>query len=104
MFSSRMPGLAISTPTPRRASAWRLLLAGVALWGRHRGRPPGLLAAMVADTAPEDLRGTAYGFFNLLSGAAMLVSSVVAGLLWDLLGPAFSSSAISCERSRYVAT
>ena len=43
----------------------------------------GLLATMVADTAPADLRGTAYGFFNLVSGLAMLVASVLAGLLWD---------------------
>ena len=50
----------------------------------------GLLAAMVADTAPADLRGTAYGFFNLLSGLAMLASSVIAGLLWDAMGSAFT--------------
>jgi MFS family permease len=46
----------------------------------------GLLAAMVADVAPADLRGTAYGFFNLMSGLAMLAASVVAGLLWQGLG------------------
>jgi MFS family permease len=45
---------------------------------------------MVADTAPADLRGTAYGFFNLLSGVAMLASSVIAGLLWEFLGSAFT--------------
>jgi len=45
---------------------------------------------MVADTAPEDLRGTAFGFFNLVSGLAMLAASVVAGLLWDQLGAAFT--------------
>jgi len=48
----------------------------------------GLLATMVADTAPADLRGTAFGFFNLVSGLAMLAASVVAGLLWDRLGAA----------------
>ena len=58
------------------AADWRLLLVGVALWGVHMGMTQGLLAAMVADTAPDDLRGTAYGFFNLLSGVAMLASSV----------------------------
>ena len=72
------------------AAGWRLLLAGVALWGVHMGMTQGLLAAMVADTAPEDLRGTAYGFFNLLAGVALLVSSAVAGLLWDGLGSAFT--------------
>ncbi|CAN7760884.1 MFS transporter [Variovorax sp. LjRoot84] len=65
---------------------WWVVLAGVALWGVHMGITQGLLATMVADTTPADLRGTAYGFFNLVSGVAMLVASVVAGLLWDRLG------------------
>ncbi|HYR26293.1 MAG TPA: MFS transporter [Aquabacterium sp.] len=65
---------------------WTTVLAGVALWGVHMGMTQGLLATMVADTAPPDLRGTAYGFFNLVSGLAMLVASAVAGLLWDRLG------------------
>jgi MFS family permease len=72
------------------AGDWRTLLLGVALWGMHMGMTQGLLAAMVADTAPDDLRGTAYGLFNLLSGVAMLASSVIAGLLWDTLGSAFT--------------
>jgi MFS family permease len=61
---------------------------GILLWGLHLGMTQGLLATMVADAAPADLRGTAFGFFNLLSGLAMLVASVLAGLLWDQLGPA----------------
>ena len=69
---------------------WTTVLGGVVLWGMHMGLTQGLLAAMVADTAPADLRGTAYGFFNLVSGVAMLAASVVAGLLWDRLGPAFT--------------
>lgn len=64
------------------------LLAGVALWGLHMGITQGLLAAMVADAAPADLRGTAFGFFNLVSGLTLLVASVVAGLLWDSFGAA----------------
>lgn len=72
------------------SSHWVHLGLGVALWGVHMGMTQGLLAAMVAATAPEDLRGTAYGFFNLLSGLAMLVSSVIAGLLWDTFGSAFT--------------
>ena len=71
-------------------SGWPMLLLGVALWGVHMGMTQGLLAAMVADTAPDDLRGTAYGFFNLLSGVAMLASSAIAGLLWDSLGSVFT--------------
>lgn len=69
---------------------WTTVLAGVALWGVHMGMTQGLLATMVADTAPADLRGTAFGFFNLVSGVAMLVASVVAGLLWDQLGASFT--------------
>jgi MFS family permease len=68
------------------ASSWVHLGLGVALWGVHMGMTQGLLAAMVADTAPADLRGTAFGLFNLLSGIAMLASSAIAGLLWDAFG------------------
>jgi MFS family permease len=69
---------------------WTTLLAGVALWGLHMGMTQGLLATMVADTAPADLRGTAFGFFNLVSGVALLLSSAIAGLLWDRLGASFT--------------
>jgi len=72
------------------ASDWVGLGLGVALWGVHMGMTQGLLAAMVADTAPSDLRGTAFGFFNLLSGIAMLASSVVAGLMWDRFGSEYT--------------
>ena len=60
---------------------------GVVLWGLHMGLTQGLLAALVADTSPAELRGTAYGFFNLLGGLAMLAASVIAGALWDRAGP-----------------
>jgi len=69
---------------------WPTVLAGVALWGIHMGMTQGLLATMVADTAPEDLRGSAFGLFNLVSGIAMLCASVVAGWLWDRLGASFT--------------
>lgn len=68
------------------AQGWPMLLAGVSLWGIHMGMTQGLLATMVADTAPPDLRGTAFGVFNLASGLAMLVASTVAGLMWDRYG------------------
>jgi MFS family permease len=71
-----------------RAGGWEVLMVGVALWGVHMGMTQGLLAAMVAGTAPEDLRGTAFGLFNLLSGIAMLASSAIAGFLWDRAGSA----------------
>ena len=69
---------------------WSIVLAGVLLWGLHMGMTQGLLATMIADTAPADLRGTAYGFFNLMSGVAMLLASAIAGSLWDLFGAAFT--------------
>ena len=77
---------------------WTIVLVGVAFWGVHLAITQGLLATMVADTAPADLRGTAYGFFNLVSGLAMLVASVLAGLLWDRLGASFTfhAGAIFC--------
>ena len=77
---------------------WSAVLVGVALWGVHMGMTQGLLATMVAATAPADLRGTAYGFFNLMSGIALLLASGLAGLVWDQLGAAFTfySGAIFC--------
>ncbi len=68
------------------AQHWLALFAGVALWGVHMGMTQGLLATMVADTAPSDLRGTAFGVFNLASGITMLAASAIAGLLWDVYG------------------
>ena len=69
---------------------WGVVLLGVGLWGLHMGMTQGLLATMVADTAPADLRGTAFGFFNLASGLAMLIASVLAGFLWDQFGASFT--------------
>jgi MFS family permease len=63
------------------------IMAGVALWGLHMGLTQGLLAALVADTAPAELRGTAFGMFNLVSGVALLAASILAGALWDHAGP-----------------
>lgn len=60
---------------------------GVVLWGLHMGLTQGLLATLVADTAPAELRGTAYGMFNLVTGIALLAASVIAGALWDAIGP-----------------
>ena len=62
---------------------------------------PQLLAAMVADTAPQDLRGTAYGVFNLASGLAMLVASTLAGVLWQVWGApsTFYAGALFCVLS-----
>ena len=68
------------------SNEWTWVWLGVSLWGLHMGITQGLLATMVADAAPADLRGTAFGFFNLVSGVALLVASALAGLLWDQFG------------------
>ncbi|GAB3464581.1 MFS transporter [Azotobacter salinestris] len=68
-------------------SPW-LAFAGAALWGLHMACSQGLLAKLVADSAPLALSGTAFGFFNLLSGLALLAASVIAGALWQQFGAA----------------
>jgi len=64
-----------------------MVALGAALWGLNMGMTQGILASLVADTAPADLRGTAFGMFNLVTGIATLAASVIAGVLWDALGP-----------------
>jgi MFS family permease len=60
---------------------------GVVLWGLHMGCTQGLLSTLIAETAPAELRGTALGLFNLVTGLALLAASVIAGALWDVIGP-----------------
>jgi len=69
---------------------------GVALCGAHMGLTQSALASLVADTSPPELRGSAFGYFNLLGGAAALAASVIAGALWDRIGPpaTFLASAV----------
>jgi MFS family permease len=62
------------------------ILSGVVLWGLHMGFTQGILATLVADSAPPELRGTAFGMFNLVTGGALLAASVIAGVLWDAFG------------------
>ena len=69
---------------------WKWVWAGTSLWGLHLAMSQGLLASMVAGAAPSELRGTAFGFFNLASGIALLLASAIAGLLWDRLGATFT--------------
>ncbi|MFS2094862.1 MFS transporter [Pseudomonas sp. Pseusp11] len=71
-----------------QADSIMTMLAGVALWGLHMGFSQGILATLIADTAPEHLRGTAFGLFNLISGVCLLIASVLAGALWETSGSA----------------
>lgn len=68
------------------ASGLAGIAAGVLLWGLHMGFTQGVLAALVAEAVPAELRGTAFGMFNLVTGGALLLASVVAGALWEMLG------------------
>lgn len=80
------------------SDSWAGIIIGVALWGVHMGMTQGLLNTMIARTAPADLRGTAFGFFSLLSGMGLLIASLGAGLLWDIWGSAstFFAGAVIC--------
>lgn len=73
-----------------------LIFFGAGLWGLHMGLTQGIITAMIADEAPASLRGTAFGMFNLLSGIALLLASVIAGWMWEDIGPqaTFSTGAI----------
>lgn len=68
------------------AAAPLLAFIGAALWGMHLGLTQGLFAKLVADNAPAEIRGTAFGIFNLVSGVALLIASVVAGSIWSAFG------------------
>lgn len=64
-----------------------MVFAGIVLWGVHMALSQGILARMIADSAPQSVRGSAFGIFSLASGVALLLASVIAGLLWDQIGP-----------------
>lgn len=78
--------LAVANALLAVASNPLLLIIGALLWGLHMGFTEGVFAAMVANSAPKDLRGSAFGIFNMLRGLVLLAASVVAGLLWDQFG------------------
>ena len=73
-----------------QAQGWPMVLTGAALWGLHMGLTQGILSALIAGSAPADLRGTAFGVFNLVCGIALLLGSGLAGWLWDAFGPRFT--------------
>jgi MFS family permease len=73
-----------------------IVMIGVALWGLHMAITQGLLSALVADSAPQQLRATAFGFFNFASGIALLLASLIAGFLWETIGPSATFMAGAC--------
>ncbi|WP_432745919.1 MFS transporter [Methylobacter sp. G7] len=73
-----------------QATSIPVLMLGVALWGLHMGFSQGILATLVAETTPPELKGTAFGLFNFIGGVFMLLSSLIAGWLWDRYGAEFT--------------
>ena len=90
LLSAGLGALIVADLVLANAQGGATVLAGAALWGLHMGLTQGLLAALVAAAAPADLRGTAFGVFNLVCGVAMLVASGLAGWLWQAFGPALT--------------
>ena len=72
------------------ASSVAGVAVGIVLWGLHMGFTQGLFSTLVADAAPAEMRGTAFGMFNLVTGLALLAASVIAGALWQAAGPAWT--------------
>jgi len=66
-----------------QAQSALMVMCGAALWGLHMGFSQGILATMVANTTVPELKGTAFGLFNFVTGLFMLLASVIAGWLWD---------------------
>ena len=90
LLSAGLITLVVSDVLLANAGGGASVMFGAALWGLHMGLTQGLLAALVAAAAPADLRGTAFGVFNLVCGVALLAASVIAGWLWDAFGPQFT--------------
>ena len=88
VLAAGMAVLAVANIALALAEGYAMLFAGIALWGLHMGLTQGILASLIADVAPVEYRGTAFGVFSLVSGAGLLAASVLAGLLWDMVNPA----------------
>ncbi|SEG19386.1 MFS transporter [Nitrosomonas ureae] len=71
-----------------------LLFLLFAFYGLFMAATEGVEKALVADLAPEGLRGTAFGWFNLTAGLLLLPASIVFGWLYEVVSPfaAFSFS------------
>jgi MFS family permease len=86
LLAAAFPALIAADLVLGLGTGMETLAVGIALWGLHAGLSQGLLATLVADIAPPDLRGTAYGMFNLITGVALLIASTLAGALWEWAG------------------
>jgi len=70
------------------AAAWWPVIFLFALYGLYFGLAEGATRAFVADVVPEERRGTAYGLYHGAVGLSLLPASVIAGVLWQVIGPA----------------
>lgn len=96
LMAAGLTALIASDLTLASAHGLAAVAVGVALWGLHMGLTQGVFAAMIAAASPANLRGSAFGFFNLAGGVAMLLASALAGFLWDKVGPATTFYAGAC--------
>ncbi|MDN5871512.1 MAG: MFS transporter [Nitrococcus sp.] len=96
LLAAGMLALVVADVLLAMAGDYGLLFAGIALWGLHMGLTQGILASLITDTAPAAYRGTAFGVFNLICGLSLLIASVGAGALWQMINPAatFTAGAI----------
>jgi MFS family permease len=90
LIAAGLGALVASNVVLANAATPAAVIVGTALWGLHLALTQGLLSALVAAVAPADLRGTAFGVFNLVAGIAMLAASALAGALWELAGPSYT--------------
>lgn len=90
LLAGGLAALLVSDLLLAQSGSLALFFGAVVLWGLHMGLTQGLLSALVADAAPEKLRGTAFGVFHFVSGVALLLASLIAGWLWDAYGPAWT--------------
>jgi MFS family permease len=85
-----LAALVVSDLLIAQTASLAVFFTAIVLWGLHMGLTQGLLSALVADAAPAQLRGTAFGVFHLVSGVALLAASLIAGGLWDAFGAAWT--------------
>jgi MFS family permease len=87
LLSAGLVALIVADVILANAASVAHVLAAAAVWGVHMGLTQGVLAALVAETAPAEMYGSAFGLFNLVSGIALLIASALAGWLWSAFGP-----------------
>jgi len=58
-----------------------------ALYGFYNALTHGVQKAFASDLISPSMRGTGLGVYNTLTGIALLPASLVAGYLWDVIGP-----------------